>query len=109
MLADRPTYVLSDLPIARQMGRPADRPTDRPTDQLPYFRAHALAVLTPQTLGVVLGPALTNCHPYSAMFWMCFGLVSTSGAHSGYFVFGAEVSMQRLSESHCIPLRPIPS
>ena len=40
--------------------------------------------------GVVLGPALTNCHPYSAAFWMAFSLISTSGSHSGYYIFGAE-------------------
>ena len=52
--------------------------------------AHPLEFCVGNVLGVVLGPALTNCHPYSAMFWMAFGLVSTSGAHSGYYVFGAE-------------------
>lgn len=40
--------------------------------------------------GVVLGPALTNCHPYSAGFWMAFALTSTSLSHSGYFAFGAQ-------------------
>jgi len=40
--------------------------------------------------GVVLGPAVTNCHPYTAAFWMAFSLVSTSMAHSGYLVFGCD-------------------
>jgi len=52
--------------------------------------AHPIEFLVGNTLGVVLGPALTNAHPYSSMFWMAFALASTSGAHSGYFVFGAE-------------------
>ncbi len=39
--------------------------------------------------GVVLGPALTNCHPYSAAFWMAYALASTSFSHSGYTAFGA--------------------
>ena len=40
--------------------------------------------------GVVLGPALTNCHPASAAFWMAYSLISTSCSHSGYRVLGAE-------------------
>ena len=40
--------------------------------------------------GVVLGPALTNCHPYSAAFWFAFSLISTSMTHSGYRFFGAD-------------------
>ena len=34
-------------------------------------------------MGVVLGPALTNCHPYTAAFWLAFSLASTAGSHSG--------------------------
>lgn len=40
--------------------------------------------------GVVLGPALSNCHPYTAYFWMAFSLISTSMSHSGYSAFAAE-------------------
>ena len=40
--------------------------------------------------GVVLGPALTRCHPYAAAYWLAFALTSTSLAHSGYRAFGAE-------------------
>ena len=39
--------------------------------------------------GVVVGPALTNCHPYSSYFWMAFSVTATSMAHSGYIGFGA--------------------
>jgi sterol desaturase/sphingolipid hydroxylase (fatty acid hydroxylase superfamily) len=38
---------------------------------------------------VILGPALTNCHPITGAFWMTFSLAATCGSHSGYFVFGA--------------------
>lgn len=38
--------------------------------------------------GVVLGPAITNCHPYTACFWMAFSLSSTAGSHSGYSFLG---------------------
>jgi len=40
--------------------------------------------------GVVLGPALTNCHPVAAGFWMAFSLVSVSMSHSGYKCLGAD-------------------
>ena len=42
------------------------------------------------SMGMQLGPALTNCHPYAASFWMAFGLISTSISHSGYRFLGAE-------------------
>jgi len=41
-------------------------------------------------LGVVLGPALTNCHPYAGAYWMAFSLASTAGSHSGYYLLGAQ-------------------
>eukprot|EP00941_MAST-03F_sp_MAST-3F-sp1_P006146 g6146.t1 len=40
--------------------------------------------------GVALGIVLTNCHPYTGYVWLCFGLMSTASAHSGYFFLGAE-------------------
>ena len=40
-------------------------------------------------LGVILGPALTNCSPVECAFWMCFSLASTSASHSGYRFMGA--------------------
>ena len=40
-------------------------------------------------MGMQLGPALTNCHPRAAAFWMAFGLISTSMSHSGYRILGA--------------------
>jgi methylsterol monooxygenase len=45
--------------------------------------AHPLEFCIGNVLGVMLGPALTNCHPISAAFWTTFALVSTSGSHSG--------------------------
>ena len=35
-------------------------------------------------MGVILGPALSNAHPRTTMFWLCFALSQTSGSHSGY-------------------------
>jgi len=52
--------------------------------------AHPIEFCVGNALGVVLGPALTNCHPYSAAFWCAFAMLSTSGSHSGYFLLGAE-------------------
>ena len=40
-------------------------------------------------MGVVLGPAVTNCHPFVAAFWMALSLISTSMSHSGYLALGA--------------------
>jgi len=40
--------------------------------------------------GVVLGPALTRCHPYLAAFWMAYALTATSMTHSGWRIFGAD-------------------
>jgi len=51
--------------------------------------AHPVEFCLGNVAGVILGPALTNAHPYECMFWMCFSLASTSGSHSGYPVFGA--------------------
>ncbi len=39
--------------------------------------------------GVILAPALTNCHPYLGAFWYAFALTSTCGSHSGYTFLGA--------------------
>ena len=51
--------------------------------------ANPLEFIVGNVGGVVLGPALTNCHPYSAAFWMAYAITSTSFSHSGYTVFGA--------------------
>ena len=51
--------------------------------------AHPLEFCFGNAMGMQLGPALTNCHPYAAAFWMSFGLISTSMSHSGYRAFGA--------------------
>jgi len=51
--------------------------------------AHPIEFCMGNVAGVILGPALTNAHPYECMFWMCFSLASTSGSHSGYPAFGA--------------------
>ena len=40
-------------------------------------------------MGVILGPAITNCSPAECAFWMCFSLASTSASHSGYRFMGA--------------------
>ena len=40
-------------------------------------------------LGVVLGPVLTNAHPYTAYLWIMLALFTTTGEHSGYLFFGA--------------------
>jgi len=52
--------------------------------------ANPIEFLVGNVGGVVLGPALTNCHPYSAAFWMAYALISTSLSHSGYVAFGAQ-------------------
>ncbi len=39
--------------------------------------------------GVVLGPLLSNAHPYTTAFWICLSLVSTGLHHSGYNFLGA--------------------
>lgn len=52
-------------------------------------------------LGVILGPALTNCHPYECAFWMCFALSSTSGSHSGYKFLGALDHDRHHEHLHC--------
>ena len=51
--------------------------------------AHPLELQIGNVLGVILGPALTNCHPYTAYFWWAFSLISTGGSHSGYRFFSA--------------------
>ncbi len=52
--------------------------------------AHPVEYDLGNVLGVILGPALTNCHPYMASFWMAHSLVSTSSTHSGYRFLGAQ-------------------
>ena len=52
--------------------------------------AHPIEFCLGNVCGVILGPALTNAHPYECAFWMAFSLASTSGAHSGYPAFGAQ-------------------
>ena len=41
-------------------------------------------------MGVILGPLITGCHPYSFYFWAMFSLFQTGGAHSGYHFLGAQ-------------------
>ena len=51
--------------------------------------AHPVEYCIGNVLGVILGPCLTNCHPYECAFWMTYSLASTSASHSGYFFLGA--------------------
>ena len=51
--------------------------------------AHPIEYCIGNVMGVIIGPMLTNCHPYECAFWMAFSLVSTSASHSGYFFLGA--------------------
>ena len=52
--------------------------------------AHPLEFSFGNLLGVIAGPALSNAHPYTAIFWAVLTLVNTGGAHSGYPIFGCE-------------------
>jgi len=52
--------------------------------------AHPIEYNIGNVLGVILGPAITNCHPYVACFWMLYSLVSTSSTHSGYTFLGCQ-------------------
>lgn len=52
--------------------------------------AHPVEYDIGNVLGVILGPAITNCHPYVACFWMIYALVSTSSTHSGYTFLGCQ-------------------
>ena len=52
--------------------------------------AHPVEFTIGNVLGVILGPAITNCHPFTACFWYAFSLISTGGSHSGYLFFSAE-------------------
>jgi sterol desaturase/sphingolipid hydroxylase (fatty acid hydroxylase superfamily) len=63
--------------------------------------AHPLEFIVGNVFGVILGPALTNAHPYECAFWMCFSLVSTCGSHSGYYVFGAVDHDRHHEHLHC--------
>lgn len=47
--------------------------------------AHWAEFLLNNFAGIVLGPFVSNCHPVHAFFWLCFALVATGGAHSGYY------------------------
>eukprot|EP01134_Creolimax_fragrantissima_P006886 CFRG6886T1 len=51
--------------------------------------ANPLEYAVGNQLGVVLGPLLSNAHPYTCYFWLAFALISTGGSHSGYTLFGA--------------------
>ena len=52
--------------------------------------AHPIEYDIGNVLGVILGPAITNCHPYVACFWMIYALVQTSSTHSGYTFLGCQ-------------------
>jgi len=51
--------------------------------------AHPFEYVVGNTMGVVLGPVLTNAPATEAAFWLCFCLVSTCGSHCGYAFLGA--------------------
>jgi sterol desaturase/sphingolipid hydroxylase (fatty acid hydroxylase superfamily) len=40
--------------------------------------------------GVFLGPLLSNAHPLTTLFWICWSLVTTGQHHSGYHFLGAQ-------------------
>ena len=52
--------------------------------------AHPVEYCFGNVLGVILGPAISNCHPFECAFWMAFAIVSTCGSHSGYSFLGGE-------------------
>lgn len=52
--------------------------------------AHWAEFMFGNLAGVILGPYITGCHPFFAWFWICMSLVSTGGAHSGYYCFAAK-------------------
>ena len=52
--------------------------------------AHPIEYCFGNVLGVILGPAISNCHPFECAFWMAFAIVSTCGSHSGYSFLGGE-------------------
>jgi len=52
--------------------------------------AHWIEFAFGNMAGVMLGPLITNCHPFLAFFWVCFAMVNTGGGHSGYFCFSGK-------------------
>lgn len=52
--------------------------------------AHPLEFCIGNVMGIIIGPAITNCHPITSCFWLTFSLVSTSSTHSGYHLLGAQ-------------------
>ena len=51
--------------------------------------AHPIEFIVGNLWGVILGPILTNCHPFTAYVWITNALFSTGGSHSGYGFMGA--------------------
>jgi len=49
--------------------------------------AHPIEFVFGNLAGVVLGPAITNCHPLTTAFWICLSLFTTGGSHSGTFYY----------------------
>ena len=64
--------------------------------------AHPVEFTIGNVLGVILGPAITNCHPFTACFWYAFSLISTGGSHSGYLFFLPKGTMRITSFSTTI-------
>ena len=52
--------------------------------------AHPIEFVFGNLAGVILGPAITNCHPMTTAFWICLALFTTGGSHSGYKFLGAK-------------------
>jgi sterol desaturase/sphingolipid hydroxylase (fatty acid hydroxylase superfamily) len=49
--------------------------------------AHPLEFIFGNVAGVVMGPVLTNSHPYTAYFWFALALFVTCKDHSGFRFF----------------------
>ena len=52
--------------------------------------AHPVEFLLGNTAGVILGPLLTNAHPYTAYAWVGLCLCTTCASHSGYKAASAQ-------------------
>jgi sterol desaturase/sphingolipid hydroxylase (fatty acid hydroxylase superfamily) len=51
--------------------------------------AHPFEFIVGNLTGIILGPLLTNCHPFTSYVWITNALFSTGGSHSGYSFMGA--------------------
>jgi sterol desaturase/sphingolipid hydroxylase (fatty acid hydroxylase superfamily) len=52
--------------------------------------AHPFEFVVGNLTGVVMGPILTHCHPFTSYVWICTSLIMTGGSHSGYKIFQAD-------------------